>query len=172
MNSEIQKKIFENHFKTFSEPIFRHCYFRTYDRNRAVELTQEVFMKTWDYIRDGKHIENMQAFLYKTANNLILNELTRKKKPESLEIMSEDQGFDPPSNEDIEAELDAQETKEDVLHKLKSIHPNYREVLYMKYIDGLSVKEISEILGESENNISVKIHRGLDKLKQIYKNYE
>jgi len=37
----------------------------------------------------------------------------------------------------------------------------------MRYMNDLSIQEISEISGESENNISVRIHRGLEKLKQI-----
>ena len=37
----------------------------------------------------------------------------------------------------------------------------------MRYVDDLSIKEIAEITGETENNVSVRIHRGLEKLREL-----
>jgi len=55
---------------------------------------------------------------------------------------------------------------------LASIPEKYRDAIYLQYVEGLSVKEIAEITGETENNISVRIHRGLQKLRSILRDQE
>lgn len=44
----------------------------------------------------------------------------------------------------------------------------YREVIRMRYVQDLSLKEISLITGKSKNTIAVQMHRGLEKLKKLY----
>jgi RNA polymerase sigma-70 factor (ECF subfamily) len=54
-----------------------------------------------------------------------------------------------------------------VKETLDQIDEEYRDVVYMRYIEGLQPREIAEVLNESVNVISVRIHRGLKKLKLI-----
>lgn len=168
MDHEKIYKDFEKAYEELSEPIWKHCYFRIHNRERAQEIAQDVFMKTWDYLREGNKIDNLRAFIYRVAHNLIVNEITRRKKNLSLDEMFEESGFDPAGSDEEEAmknRLDG----EMALKRLKTLDPNYREALYMRYVDELSVKEIAELLGEKENNISVRIHRGMEKLREMYK---
>ena len=55
---------------------------------------------------------------------------------------------------------------------LQELPDAYREVLSLRYVDGLSPSEIGGIVGESENAVSVRIHRGLKKLKEMLQKYE
>ena len=150
-------------YDDFSDAIFRHCYFRVYDRERAKDLTQEVFTRVWEYIARGSEIRNMRPFLYRVANNLIIDE-SRKKKEISLDMLHE-KGFEPSIEETgkIQRNLDAKSALSFV-HKLEDI---YREIMVMKFIDDLSLKEIAGILGLSENVVSVRIHRGTKRLMEI-----
>ena len=63
---------FADAYDAYADAIFRHCAFRCFNRERARELMQETFIKAWDFLVSGKDIDNVQAFLYKTANNLRL----------------------------------------------------------------------------------------------------
>lgn len=158
---------FEQAFAEFSNAIFRHCYSRLNDRERAQEIMQETFMKTWEYVSKGNTVENVKAFLYHAAHNLVINEaLKRKRRGDvSLDALQE-QGFDPGSDEEHEAfkkKLD--EGK--ILAKLQFVPSSYREVLVLRYVDDLSPAEIAAVTGESANVISVRIHRGLQKLRPL-----
>ena len=51
-----------------------------------------------------------------------------------------------------------------MLHKVQK---DYREVLIMRYIDGLTPADIAAILGESPNAISVRLHRGIKQLHAL-----
>jgi len=59
---------------------------RLKDRDRALELVQECFMKVWDYAQKGSEIRELRPFLYRTLRHLIIDEY-RRKKSVSLEAM-------------------------------------------------------------------------------------
>lgn len=146
-----------------ADAIYRYCYFRLYEKEKASDFMQEAFTKTWQYLSEGHEVKNIRAFVYKTANNLIID-FIRKKKEASLDAMEEG-GFEPGirMNEMSDNYLDAKTAVE----KLKLIEKEYREVVYMRYVENITPREIAEILGESVNIISVRIHRGIKKLKKI-----
>ena len=150
-------------YDDLSDAIFRHCLFRLSDRERALDATQETFMRVWKYISEGNRIENIKAFLYRVANNIIIDEY-RKKRPQSLDLL-QDEGFDPvgEGKEEIIEAADAGI----VIEHITRLPDHYRDVIVMRYIDGLSVKEIALIIGESENNVSVRISRGLNKVRSL-----
>lgn len=156
---------FEKLYDTYADAIWRHFYHRLGDNERAKELMQEVFLKTWQYVMLGKTIEHEKAFLYRIAKNLFINEIRTDKKTTSLNIL-EDKGFD------IEDEYNTPTTQAEhteLLDHLNMIKDTYRTVLVMRYIDDLPVKEIASILDENETNISMRIKRGIEALKQTYK---
>ncbi|MDO8466620.1 MAG: sigma-70 family RNA polymerase sigma factor [bacterium] len=152
-------------YDDLSDAIFRHCYFRVFEKERAKELMQEVFIKTWEYMKKGGKIDNPKAFLYKSANNIVIDE-SRKKKAASLEAM-EETGFNPADNTH-ERLLKFIEGGE-MIRLLRKLEPKHRQAISMKYIDDLDIKEIAEVLGETENNITVRIHRGLNQIREILK---
>ena len=161
MTAESDLSIFyEKAYIEHSDAIFRHCYFRMGDYERAKELMQDAFMQTWKCISKGEKIDNLRAFLYKTATNLIIDELRRRKRrpTSSLEEMQEG-GFDPGSDDEekaIKMGIDAKF----VFQTLQKIDPKYRDVLMMRYIDELKPAEIANITGLPVNVVSVRIHRG------------
>ena len=152
-------------YDEFAGPIFRHCYFRVSSREVAEDLTQDSFMRIWNYIAKGQIVDNQKAFLYKITGNLIID-YYRKKKEASLDVLSE-AGFDP-AGEDENATLNYAECQH-VIGAVKKLESPYREAISMRYIDGFSLGDIAEVVGETENVVSVRIHRGIEKLKKLYK---
>lgn len=146
-----------------ADAIFKHCYFRLFNRERAKEIMQDTFLRTWEQMNKGVEIKNIKAFLYRIATNLIIDD-TRKKKTNSLDLMQE-QGFNP-STTDTDAifnHLDGERLRQ----LIEKMDPKYSHVILMRYVDDLSVKEIAETLGVTQNVVSVRIHRGLKEIKKI-----
>ncbi len=151
-------------FDLYADALFRHAYFRVSDREKAKDLVSDAFMKTWDYLHKGNTVDDFRPFLYRTINRLIIDEY-RKKKTESLDALLEDEHV--PSGafeeliegslEKLEWELDAKQVPE----LLSAMPEAYREVVVMRYLDGLMPAEIADMLGESVNTVSVRIHRGM-----------
>lgn len=152
---------FAKAYDEYKDAIFRHCYFHTFDRERAKDLLQETFVKTWEYLAAGNNIDNVRAFLYKVATNLVIN-AARKKKEQSLEALQE-VGFDPAGDDDPAAHDVIAEER--VIRVLRTIEEPYRSAVTLRYIEGFAPAEIADITGESPNVISVRINRGLKQLR-------
>jgi len=165
MNQKFLEKEYLKIYKKHSDAIFRHCYFRLYDRERAKDFMQEAFLRAWKYLAEGKDVENIRALVYKIANNLIIDD-SRKKKEFSLELMQE-AGFEPSvkTGSILEKELDAKS----IIIVAKQIDEKHSVPFLMRYVDGLKPKEIAEILEIDTNNVSVRINRGLKEVKKILK---
>lgn len=169
MSNYRHKTEFLQAHEKYADDIFRYCYYRTSDRERAKDLVQDTFTRSWEYLSKGHDVENIRAFLYRIANNLIIDGF-RKKKTVSLEDLTE-QGFDPgfDSTERMRNQFDGAL----LMQQLKYLPSNYRDVVIMRFVSELTVKEIAVALNEKENNISVRLHRAIDKLRKLnIKQYE
>lgn len=161
INSAELEQTFLAAYDEYADAIFRHCYFRVFDRERGKDLMQEVFMRAWQYLNKGEEVQNMRAFLYRIANNLIIDE-SRKKREASLDRMQEE-GFDPGIDETEKMQNRIEHGR--VVQELKQMDDGYRDILVMRYMNGLSPSEIAEVTGESANTVSVRIYRGLKQLR-------
>lgn len=141
-----------------------HAFFKVHDSAISDDLVQDTFMKTWKYMAKGGKIDFMKTFLYHVLNHLIIDEY-RKHKPVSLETVIE-KGFEP-SFDDSARLFNAIDGRAALL-LVQRLPPAYRRIVHMRYIQDLSLKEISAITGYTKNAIAVQAHRGLEKLKELY----
>lgn len=161
------EKEFLQAYETYHNAIFRHCFFRIFDRELAKDLTQETFIKFWDYLRKDNEVKSVQAFLYKIATNIIID-YKRKKREQSLEAMEEG-GFQPSDHRDEIEIAHARLTVETLMQVLDTLEEIYREPFLLRFIEGLKPKEIAEVLGEDVNVISVRITRAKRQIQEKMK---
>ncbi len=159
---------FTQAYEQYSDAIFRYCYYRVFDREKAKDYVQEAYARTWKYICEGKTVDNIRAFLYRTANNIIIDE-ARKKKSISLDTIME-KGFTP--SNDPREKTENYFTGKEIIKIIKSLDEKYRDVILLKYVEDLSTKEIASVLNETENNVYVRLNRGFQKIKEILSNQE
>lgn len=169
MVTEELEKMFLDSYNSYSDEIFRFVLFKLSDREKAKDILQDVFMKTWLYISRGGKIDNMRAFLYRTAGNVVIDEYRRQSrrdsKQESLETLSEELGYDP-GFDDTDSLIDKIDG-EQAMKLIKELPEVYAEVLFLRFKENKSISEIAEITNRSDNTISVQINRGIKKLKEM-----
>ena len=141
-----------------------HAFFKINDRTTSEDLVQATFMSTWVYLVRKGNIDTMKAFLYHTLNGLIVDEY-RKHKTVSLDAMREN-GFEPCGSRP-DRFLNFLDGKAAFV-LINLLPEKYKNVMKMKFVRDLSLKEISIITGQSKNAIAVQIHRGIGKLKLLY----
>lgn len=152
-------------FDEYLDPIFAYFAYRLNDRDRAKELAQETFMKAWMYARSGKEIQEMRPFLYTVAANLYKNELRGRKAVVSLEVIIETYGFEPAAK-DLDPEASAELAL--LMRRVDVLPERERELLMLRYVDGLSLREVADTLGITETNAGVRVHRAIKKLRDLY----
>ncbi|HUO56438.1 MAG TPA: sigma-70 family RNA polymerase sigma factor [Candidatus Paceibacterota bacterium] len=145
-----------------ADALFRHVLMRVRDRERAKDIVQEAFSRTWVYLSKGKQIEHIKAFLFRVAHNLIVD-LARKKKSSSLDTLIEEENLTV-IDENTPDPTERQAVRE-ALKFLSELDEIYRVAITMRYFDEMSPKEIALALGVSENVVSVRIHRGIERLQ-------
>ena len=157
------KKIYDEH----GDGIFRFCLVRVSNREQALDLTQETFLRLWNTLLEGKTIENNRAYLFTITRRLIID-WYRKKKSISLDHMIDDENvpYDLPDEKSINITEFGAEGRF-LLEKINDLPPTYRDPVYLRYVEDLSPKEIGNILYISENAASVRINRGLEELRKI-----
>lgn len=160
MNAKNKKKFVEL-YDTSLDAVFRFCYLRTNNRELAIDMSQQAFLKAWIYVREREEELNLRALVYKIARNMIID-WYRKKKEQSLDLLFE-AGFDPP--DDFQADQATQ--SELTLKILDYLSEGDREILILRYINELKPSEIAEVSGENVNVVSVRIHRAKARLKDI-----
>lgn len=163
MSEHIKKEEFLTVYDEHGDAVYRRCLFKTSDHEVARDLMQEAFTRTWDYLAAGKDIDNVKAFVFTVANNLIKDHYKKKK---SITMM--DMGdFDPQRIVDeVESIQDKAEVQE-VLRALEELKEADREMLTLNIVDGFGPKEIGEMLGERENTVSVRLHRARTRLRSV-----
>lgn len=141
-----------------------YSFLKLRDRALSEDLVQETFMKTWNYLVKGGNVEVMKAFLYHILNGLIVDEY-RKHKTTSLDILLV-KGYAPPAGHP-EHHFNILDGKA-ALRMIEKLPPKYRTIMHMRYIQDLSITEISVLTKQSKNAVAVQMHRGLIKLKVLF----
>ena len=165
-----------NVFKTIydkeSDAIFRFCLIRVSDREQALDITQETFLRFWQNLVASKKIRNNRAFIFTIAHHLIIDWYRKKKSipfkdmsnPDSEENEKETP-YDPPDDTTEESTMITAEGRY-FMGKINELTPSNRDSVYLRFVEDLSPTEIAEILGISTNAVSVRINRGLLELKE------
>ena len=172
--TKTQERAYLEAYEKYADALFRHAAFRISSRERALDLVQDTFLKVWDYVQGGGEVREYKAFLYRILNNLIIDEYRKKKSSSLDEILENDTGamearLSDGSVRETEEEFDEARMLVQIRAHIPELPDTYRDVITMRYIDGLTPKEISTMIGISENVVSVRIHRGTHKLKALCK---
>ncbi|MDP3988696.1 MAG: sigma-70 family RNA polymerase sigma factor [bacterium] len=160
-----QEKMLTEAHGDYEKGMNSHAFFKTHNRATSQDLVQITFMKTWGYLVKGGKINLMKPFLYHILNHLIIDEY-RRHKTSSLDALIE-KGFEPGFNHS-ERMINTLDGKEAVF-LIQYLPEKYKKVMRMRYAQDLSLKEMALITGQTKNTIAVQVHRGLIKLKVLYK---
>ncbi len=158
------QETFDTAHKDFHKGLNLHAYFKVSDHAMGEDLVQDTFIKTWSYLVKGGKIDTMKSFLYHVLNNLIVDQY-RKRKATSLDVLLE-KGYEPGADH-TDRLINFLDGKAALL-LIQRLPVSYQKVMRMRYMQDLSLEEMSQITGQSKNTVAVKVHRGLEKLKLLY----
>lgn len=168
----ISSKDFSNIYDKYVDKIYRFVFLKVNSEFLAQDLTSETFTRTLEYFNANKNqntgnINNMQAFLYRIASNIVIDYYRQKSRTDvPLDYISAEM-VDREVSEQHSADFLAVQSEnmsqiKDALQKLDYEHAN---IVMWHYIDDMPIKEIARILERPEGTIRVMLHRGLKDLR-------
>lgn len=153
-------------YDLYIDKIYRFIFFKVNSIEDAKDLTSEVFLRTWQYIKEDKKIKNLNAFVYMVARNCIIDFYrSRSRKEENEEFVSESH-FNIADKQLIAERLGEDLEVSEVLQALTELKDEYREAIILHYLDELSTKEIAQILEKTPGAVRVLVFRALNALKE------
>lgn len=157
-------------YDQFYTPIFRYFYGRTGDKNLAEDLTQDVFLKGYQSLNAYTvGSASPLAYFYTIARHRLVD-YWRKNKTETL---TDEQLVVIPDDKEKTEKLAVDLENEKILQEgLSSLTTDQREVLTLKYLNGLSTKEVAEMLDKSEEAVRQTIVRALRSMSEKLDKYE
>ncbi len=147
----------------YKTPIYNLAYRMTGNLGDAEDLTQETFIRAYQYLWRYDTRKKFFTWLYTVAFNLIKSHLRKKNKKHNISeaFSAHSLADDSPSPETTLIET------QEITACLLRLEYELRALLIMKYRQGLSFDEIAEITGKSISAVKMRIYRGLEKLKEL-----
>lgn len=150
---------FANNVREHKSTIYTVCYMFSKNQNEVDDLFQEVLLNLWRGIEHFKGESKLATWIYRISLNTCIS-ADRKKKKHATETLSQ--------QADIYAATDEAETRQiQMLHKrVHRLRPFDRAIVLL-WLEGLPYDEIGAITGISAKNVSVRLVRIREELKQM-----
>ena len=136
----------------------------------AEELTQDVFLKAFQQLSSFKAESSFSTWIYRIATNLAISAV-RKKRNDVLRL--DDSVFANLSDTQVDEALedDSEEQMERLQQAMNQLEADERALITLYYLEEKPLAEVAFILGMTEGNAKVKLHRIRKKLYVLIKNY-
>lgn len=152
--------------RRYERPIYTLILRMVHDASLAEDLAQDAFLKAFSALARFDASRKLSSWLFKIAHNTTLDHL-RRRQPATVPIGGRDEaaaGLEAVLvDESVESPLVAAERGDlarDLELALGRIRGDYREILVLRYQEGQSYSEISEITGLPLGTVKTHLHRG------------
>ena len=154
----------------YQAEIFRMIYYRTRSQMDAEDLTQDVFLRAFKHIGRLDNPQLFRSWLFRIGINRVRDHHRRNRLKSLIGMVSlDDEDFreteetaEPPEASQVVARKDFWNR---VQHMLVSLSRLEREIFLLRFLDQLSLKEISAAMQKNENTIKTHLYRALNKVK-------
>ena len=165
-------KAFDELLSRYQEKIFNYIFFIVRNQELAEDLFQETFVKAIVTMQQGRYTADGKfgAWLTRIAHNLVIDSYRQERNENT--ISNDEVEVDLLNNadlcdENVEMQMVNEQTLADVRRLVNALPDNQREVIYMRYYQNLSFKEIADIIGISINTALGRVRYALINMRRI-----
>ncbi len=157
-------KHYEVLYHRYKERVTEKCNTMLQNRTLAEEFAEDVFSKVYERLGSFKGQSSFSTWLYSITYNHCIDYLRKKKQMHYPKWDEEQEILEIPDEEEVVSHINY-ENLEPILNM---IHPEEKAILFMKYIDDLSLRQISETLRITETATKMRLKRARTRVLSIY----
>lgn len=148
----------------YQPQIYRFIFLKVGRREEAEDITHQVFLSAWTNVTSYKDQGHpFSSWLYQIARNKVIDHYRTQKIDLPLEAVEEVLvSTDDSPLEDFETKS----TSEEVQRAIAKLKPEYQEIIILRFVEDLPLKEVAAITGKSEGAVKLLQHRAVKNLKQ------
>lgn len=156
-------------YDRYHDAVWRFILFKVSNAETAWDLSQESFLKTWEYWqRGGATISNPRAFLFTVARNMVIDHWRGRAHTPVTELTEEMEQIIPgKTGNDAHERLVLKDEARQMQQCIAKLPEEDREILTLRFTEELPFKDIARVVGKGEIAVRVQAHRALKKLKVI-----
>jgi RNA polymerase sigma-70 factor (ECF subfamily) len=151
----------------YERQIYRICYRFVDNREDAMDLAQEVFIKAFEHLATFRRESSLKTWLYRIAMNHCINHV-KKHSQEFVEVTE----YTGSVHSRVQDQLEEREQREHFRRLVKQLPPKQKAILEMRINEQLSYEEIAKISGRSISTIKASVFFALEKLRKLVKDPE
>lgn len=164
-------------FRELVERYKRRAYAIAYDmmgtHEDAEDVSQEAFIRVYQSIKGFRGEAAFSSWFYRIVVNLCISWWRREVKYKGNLLNEEHAGLEKQNySEDPEKALRAKEIARHVNQALQELSPKQRAVFVLRHYQGLSMKEIGEVLKCSEGTVKSQLFRAINRLQELLSFYK
>jgi RNA polymerase sigma-70 factor (ECF subfamily) len=148
----------------YERQIYRVCYRFVENRDDALDLAQDVFIKAFEHLPTFRRESTLKTWLYRIAINHCLNHV--KKHSQQFVEVSE---FTASVHPAVQHHLEHEEQREHFRRLVKRLPPKQKAILELRINEQLSYEEIAQISGRSVSTIKASVFFALEKMRKLVK---
>lgn len=159
------------------EKLFTYILFVVRDREMANDMFQETFFKVVSRLQQGKYIANgkFSAWLMRIAHNVIMDWYRQQRAQNIVDAPKENDLSNVGSTlleSSREGELVNNQVMEDVRRMMSHLPASQREVVFMRFYQRMSFKEIAEATGVSINTALGRMRYAIHNLRRMTREHQ
>jgi RNA polymerase sigma-70 factor (ECF subfamily) len=154
-------------YNRYFDRVFRYVRLKTGNTVEAEDVVAAVFLNAWRMIDrfSPKHEASFAAWIFRLAHNALVDRYRRMREVASLDV-----AVDPVVGHELyvnpEAELEWRLTIAELHQALRSLTDEQREVVLLRFVEGLSAREVGKIMGKREGTIRGMQFRAIEALRR------
>lgn len=157
--------------------LFSYILFVVRDEDKANDLFQETFVKVITKLHQGRYVDSGKfgAWIMRIAHNVIMDWYREQRSRNLIEPTDENDLSNLSGNEILDSNVENRYVNDqimvDVKNMMNMLHPTQREVVFMRFYQDLSFKEIAETTGVSINTSLGRMRYAILNLRRMSKEH-
>ena len=156
---------FHSEYEQVSDKLYTFLLRTVGDRDQAADLLQDAAYRAYRSRRQFRGDSTFKTWIYRIAVNTMKNQWARAQRERKW--LDEARDMDAVTSPSPEQLVTGREDAMELSHAMMVLEEGYRIPFMLKHIDGLSYKEISQVLGIAENAARVRVYRARHTLRSI-----
>jgi RNA polymerase sigma factor, sigma-70 family len=156
----------------YQDKLYHMAYRMLYNRQEAEDVVQDTFLRVYRNLDRYDDSMKFSTWIYRIATNLCIDRLRRRRPTYSLDAESTDhEGLDgysvmPSDDRTPESEILLSETQRIIRQAIENLPAKYKTVMVLRYLQDMSLQEISDVMDMPVTTIKTRVHRGREFLRK------